>query len=125
MKIWITAHCKDRFKERISLGVNTDVVDILKLVSSGKDITNKVLDDAPRYILYLHEKYGEFGQKIIKNGDIIFILKRTENVPDGYTVLTCYKDTNYLSQFINSAMPRKEIYMQIKIAKMKNNSKKN
>lgn len=115
MKIWITEHCKDRYAERVMNGKRTDVINIVNTVIEGKDITNKILDSVPRYILYLYEKYGEFGQKIIQNGDIIFILKRKDGTIDTFNVLTCYvdKDLNHFNQYKNTNLSRKEIYIRI------------
>ncbi len=116
MKIWITNHCKERYVERVNEGRCTDVVDILKAISSGKDITNKVLDDAPRYILYLYEKYNEFKLTIIKNNNVIFILRKKDDV---YHAITCFKDENYLSMYKNTSMSRADIYLKIRLLKSK------
>ena len=123
MKLWITNHCKERYRERISNGEPVDVVKILQQISKGKDITNIVFDEAPRYILYLHEEYGEVGQTIIKADGIIFLLKKKEGT-DTFAVLTCFKDENYLAQFKNTSMPRAEIYIRIKLIKAKNKQNK-
>jgi len=123
-KLWITKHCKERYEERINNGLSIDILLVLQNVYNAKDITNKVLEEAPRYILYLYEKYGEFGQKILKNNDTIFILKRKHDEKDTWNVITCYKDNNYLSQYKNTTMSRKEIYIRIKMEKIKNNRKR-
>lgn len=125
MQLWITNHCKERYAERINNNIPVDVVVILKSITSGKDITNKVLEEAPRYLLYLYQKYNEFGLTIIKTDNIIYILKKKEGTFNTYTALTCYKDDNYLSQFKNTVMSRSEIYIRIKIlkAEIKKNKK--
>ena len=124
MKLIITNHCKERYVERINNGEFIDIVIILKLISSGKDITNKIYDEVPRYILYLYEKYGELGQRIILSSDIIFILRKKEGTFDTYIVLTCYKNENHLSQFKNTSLSREEIFIRIKLAKSKNKKNK-
>ena len=118
MKLIVSKHCKERYKERIS-GEYTDIITILKQISNGIDITNKIYDEVPRYILYLYEKYGELGQKIILSNNIIFILKKNENSPDLFHVITCYKNENHLEQFKNSSLSRSEIFYKISIIKKK------
>ncbi len=70
MKFFITKHCQQRYIERINNGLNVDdnvLFTILDKVNAGKDITNKIYDEIPRFILYLYEKYGELGQTIISS----------------------------------------------------------
>lgn len=124
MQLSITTHCKERYVERVNGGNPVDIVTILQKISAGKDITNKVLDDAPRYILYLYERYEECGLTVIKNDDIIFILKRKEGTYNTFSVLTCYKDVNFLEQFKNTSMPRAEIYIKIRLKKAELKKKK-
>ncbi len=119
MKLWVTNHCKERYIERITDGVPVDVVSILKKVASGKDITDKLYTEAPRYILYLYEKYGELGQRILLHDNVIYILKKKEGTLETFSVLTCFKNEKYLEQFKNTVMPREEIYIRIKLAKKK------
>jgi hypothetical protein len=123
MNLNITNHCKDRYIERVNNGQQVDIMVIIKSIISGRDITNKVLEEAPRYLLYLYEKYREFGLTIIKSGDIIYTLKKKDGTYNTYLVITCYKDVNYLSQFKNTSMSRDEIYIRIK--QIKNEIKKN
>ncbi len=124
MSLWITSHCKKRYVERINDGKPVDVIEILKAVSSGKDITDKIYTEAPRYILYLYEEYGGLGLKIVSNGDIIFILKKKEGTEKMFSVITCFKNINYLKQFKETSMSREDIFIKIKIAKS-NLKKKN
>lgn len=79
MKFWLTQHCKERYIERILNGLNTIDnlnISILKKIEAGKDITNKIYDECPRYILFLYEKYKELGITIIKSENILFITKK-------------------------------------------------
>jgi hypothetical protein len=119
MNLWITNHCKERYVERVTNGIPVDVVSILKNISAGKDITDKIYTEAPRYILYLYEKYGELGQKILLHDNVIYILKKKEGTFETYSVLTCFRNEKYLEQFKNTAMARDEIYIRIKFAKKK------
>jgi len=123
MKFWLTQHSKDRFKERILDGndLNGNLnVHILQKISGGKDITNKVYDECPRYILSLYEKYKELGITIMLSDGIIFITKKRKGTYELYDVLTCYKhDENYLKQYKNTVLSREQIFMKIKEIKMK------
>jgi hypothetical protein len=118
MKFWLTQHSKERYAQRILNGLNTlDNLNmaILKKISSGKDITNQVFDQCPRYILYLYEKYKELGITIMRSDNILFICKKRKGTYDLYDVLTCYyEDGNYLRQYKNTALSREEIFMKIK-----------
>lgn len=124
MKFWLTHHSKDRYVERILNGLNTSDnlnITILKQLNNGKDITNKVYDDCPRYILFLYEKYGQLGLTIIRSENVIFITKKRKGTYDLYDVLTCYlyNDGNYLKQFRNTALSRDMIFLKIKQIKSK------
>lgn len=123
MKFWLTKHSKDRYVERILNGLNTVDnlnVTILKQISAGIDITNKVYDECPRYILYLYEQYGELGLTIIKSGNVLFITKKRKGTYNLYDVVTCYlEDGNYLRQFKNTALSREMIFIKIKEIKRK------
>jgi hypothetical protein len=123
MKFWLTKHSKERYVERILNGLNTVDnlnITILKQISSGIDITNKVYDECPRYILYLYEQYGELGLTIIKSGNVLFITKKRKGTYDLYDVVTCYlEDGNYLKQFKNTALSRENIFIKIREIKSK------
>lgn len=118
MKFWLTHHSKVRYVERILNGLNNVEnlnITILKQISSGTDITAKVYDECPRYILYLYEEYGELGLKIIRSGNVLFITKKRKGTYDLYDVLTCYfEDGKYLKQFKNTALSRENIFIKIK-----------
>lgn len=122
MKFWLTQHSKDRYVERILNGLNTADnlnVTILKQISSGVDITSKVYDDCPRYILYLYEKYKELGITIIKKDNVLFIARKRKGTYDLYDVITCYNydEGRFLRQFKNTALTREEIFFKIKLIK--------
>lgn len=123
MKFWLTQHSKERYVERILNGLNNLDnlnVTILKQMSAGIDITNKVYDECPRYILFLYEKYKELGLTIIKSDNVLFICKKRKGTYDLYDVLTCYfDDGKFLRQFKNSALSREEIFLKIKMIKSK------
>jgi hypothetical protein len=123
MKFWLTQHSRERYVERILNGLN--IIDnlnvtILKKISAGVDITNKVYDECPRYILFLYEKYNQLGITIIRSENILFITKKRKGTFDLYDVLTCYyEDGNYLRQFKNTALSRDMIFLKIKMIKGK------
>jgi hypothetical protein len=123
MKFWLTQHSKERYVERILNGLNNHEnlnVMILNHVSAGTDITNKVYDECPRYILYLYEKYKELGLTIVKSGNVLFITKKRKGTNNLYDVLTCYfDDGKYLRQFKNTALSREDIFLKIKMIKSK------
>lgn len=123
MRFWLTHHCKIRYVERVLNGNNNMEnlnVTILKDISAGTDITSKVYDETPRYILYLYEKYKELGITIIRNKNILFIARKRKGTYNLYDVLTCYVDDgNYLRQFKNTALSREEIFLKIKLTKTK------
>ena len=114
MSYFITKHCKDRFLERI--GPFSDVKEILNIIYDGKDITNTIFDKYPRYILYLYERYKECGIKIVQNGDVTFMCKKRPGTISMFDVMTCYKAADF-DKFGNTALPRQEIYLRIKMIK--------
>lgn len=123
MKFWLTQHSKERYVERILNGLNNFEnlnVTILKQISAGANITSKVYDECPRYILYLYEKYKELGITIIRTGNVLFITKKRKGTYDLYDVLTCYcDDGKYMRQFKNTSLSRDEIFLKIKVIKSK------
>ena len=123
MKFWLTQHSKERYVERILNGLNNVDnlnITILKQISAGANITSKVYDECPRYILYLYEKYKELGITIMKSGNVLFICRKRKGTFDLYDVLTCYfDDGKYLRQFKNTALSRDEIFLKIKVVKSK------
>lgn len=123
MKFWLTNHSRERYVERILNGLNTIEninLHIVKHISSGKDITNKVYDECPRYILFLYEKYKELGITIMLSDNVLYICKKRKGTYNLYDVLTCYwYDDNYLKQYKNTALTREQIFLKIKEVKSK------
>ncbi len=121
MKFWLTQHAKERYVERVLNGLNNLEnlnVTILKHISGGADMTSKIYDECPRYILYLYEKYKELGITIIRNGNVIFITRKRKGAYHLYDVLTCFVDDgHYLKQFKNTALSRDQIFLKIKMIK--------
>lgn len=123
MKFWITQHCKVRYKERILNGMNTSDnlnITILKQIGAGKNITNKIYDECPRYILFLYEKYKELGLTIMLSNHVLFLAKKRRGTNDLYDVITCYHySPEYLRQFKNTVLSREEVFFRIKEIKRK------
>lgn len=117
----ITNHAKQRYTQRIfDFGKNESyLVSMLKSLSKGKDITSKIYDEVPRYILYLYEKHGELGQTIIESDNTIFVTKKRKGTEKMYDVITCYSNYRYIEQYKNTKLSREEIYLKIKTIKMK------
>ena len=123
MNIFITTHAKQRYRERfLDNSHNVNILPLmLKDIHSGKDITQKIYNDVPRFILYLYEKYEELGISIIESIDKnkIFILKKKDKSIDCLYVITCIKSENYLNQFKNTSLSREDIFLKIKTIKSK------
>lgn len=122
-KLWITEHCKKRYIERVNNGLNIDsntLITILKKISAGIDITDKIFNDVPRYILYLYEKYQTANIRIIKTtDDVVFILNKRQGTDNLYNVLTCYRGTTNLEQYKTSVLSRQDIFIKINLMKKK------
>ncbi len=122
MKFYISQHCQERWVERVNGGLNKDphtLMSILQTINASKDITPKIFEDVPRYILYLYEKYKSCGITIMSKDNIIFIAKKRKGAEKLYDVLTCYMDNNHLDQFKNTALKRSDIFIRIIEAKKK------
>lgn len=116
-KFHISQHCRERYIERINGGVNVDtniLLTVLNKLLGGTDITNKVFDEAPRYILFLYEKYKDCKLTLIQNTDTIFVCKKRPGTDNLYDVLTCYSSHKHLDQFKNTTMSRADIFIKIK-----------
>jgi len=122
MKFNITKHCSDRYVQRVLAGsnvINNLYVQILKDLSSGTNITSKISEKHPRYLLYVKERYGsDKGYTFIKKGDLIFLLTKRKNTNDLYDVLTCYIETiDTYKRFDDSVLTKEEIYYKLSTLK--------
>lgn len=122
MRYYLTAHAISRYVERINNGLHNSDSEInvmLKKLYAGRDVTNKVFDECPRYILYLYERY-EMLTRIVESDGIIFICNKRKGTVALYDVITCYKKTDgFLRQWKESVMPRQEVFIKIKLIKTK------
>jgi hypothetical protein len=117
MKYNITRHCLSRYIERILGGLNNSpniFKEILNCLNSGINITSKLSETHPRFILYIKERYGNKGYTFIKKNYCIFVLTKRKNTDNLYDVLTCYNENNSLKQFENSILSKDEIYIKLK-----------
>lgn len=122
MRFHISQHCQERWIERVNAGLNKDdhtLMKILHTLNDSKDITAKVFDDAPRYILYLYEKYKSCNVTIMSGNGVIFVAKKRKGAENMYDVLTCYVEHKHLDQFRNTSLKRSEIFIRISEAKKK------
>lgn len=125
MRYNITLHSRLRYVERVAVDLtNTDNILPLMLqdLKDSKDITNKIYNDYPRYILHLHETFKGANQIIMENKDkhVWFILKKKPGTLHTYDVLTCYKRGDAMDQFKSSVLSRQEIFIRITMAKKAN-----
>lgn len=120
-KFWLSNHCKQRYIERVNNGLHIDqntLFSMLKTIELGIDITDKVYNEIPRYILYLYEKYKTAGSRIIKTKDnIIFIVSKRKGTDNLYDVLTCYRGMQHLEQYKTSILNRGDIFIKINLIK--------
>lgn len=120
---FITKHCRERYLERVKLGDNSSpkgiLNEMLDNIHTGKDVTSKIYDSTPRYILYLYEKYGKLGITIVEAKDVIYICNKRPGTANLYDVLTCYNSHRHLEQFKNTALSRQEVFIRIKEIKRK------
>ena len=123
MKFYITRHCSKRYLERVLNGLAiTDnlLVTIFNDLNSSTNITSKVSEQYPRFVLYLKEKYGsDKGYNILKKNDTIFIATKNKDTKDTYNVLTCYIDSNMFETFNNTKLSKQDIYVRLAMAKTK------
>lgn len=127
MRYYLTAHAISRYVERINNGLHNSDSEInvmLKKLYAGRDVTNKVFDECPRYMLYLYERY-ESLVSIVESDGIIFICNKRKGTEALYDVITCYKKTDgFLRQWKESVMPRQEVFIKIKLIKTKIKNKR-
>lgn len=122
MKFYITKHCKNRYIERVLNGLNTSdniLFTIFNELNCANNITSKISTDAPRFILYLKERYGNQGYNILKYNNIIFICIKRKNTIDLYDVVTCYIDIDSINMFKHSTLSNDEIYLKLSMLKNK------
>lgn len=119
MKFNITKHCRERYIERVLN--NTGVCDnllitILTDLKSGKNITSKLSEKLPRFILYLKQQYGsDKGYTIIQKDYTFFILTKRKNTVELYDVITCYIEFDTFKKFSNTVLTNSEIYLKLKL----------
>lgn len=122
-KYYISRHCQERYTERIRMGSNIQetslLTEMINSLKTGKDITQKIYDDVPRYILYLYEKYKQLGITIIESDGVIYIARKRTGTLNLYDVVTCYSAYRHLEQFKNTDMKRQDIFIRIKQIKTK------
>lgn len=121
MNFFITKHCKDRYKERV-LGNNhvPDILmNILKELRNGTNVTSKFSEEYPRFILYLKERYTDKNYNFIKFNSTIYILTKRKGTSDLYDVLTCYTEGPQLTSFKNTSLNKTDIYIRLKLLKNK------
>lgn len=121
----ITKHCRERYIQRIEAAAESENIlfKILDNIKAGKDITDKIQRECPRYVQHLHEKYKEAGQRIFLNEltSTLFITKKRPGTYALYDVFTCYKYTeDYLATFKTSVLSNDEIYLNIRMLKKQN-----
>lgn len=119
MKFNITEHCAKRYKERILGNCNTSInlfKTILNDLNTGKNISSRLSEILPRFILYLKERYGsDKGYNIIQKGHTFFILSKRKNTADLYDVVTCYVEFDTFRKFSNTALTNDEIYLKLRL----------
>lgn len=119
-KFNISKHARQRYIERILCGSNSKdnlLIEILNQLRNSQDITNKIFDETPRYILFLYEKYNCCKLTILQHKDILFICRKQEGTDNMLNIVTCYNSHNHLSQFKNSSLSREDVFLKIKIIK--------
>ena len=121
-KFYVTKHCIKRYIERVLLNVRCETLmtDILTSIYTSTNITGRIANEYPRYILHAKETYKNSIQ-ILKKGDIIFITtkdKKSKYIPK-YNVLTCYKGEDNFKKYKNTVLTNKQIHEKLSILKIK------
>lgn len=113
----ITKHCANRYTERVLGNLNNSknlYTEILRCLSSGQNITSKLSETTPRFILYVKQRYGsDKGYNFIKKDKIIFVLTKRKGTEKLYDVITCYIENRHLEKFQNTALSKEEIYTKL------------
>lgn len=119
----ISKHARDRYLERVPVSMHTNQntnISILESLRSSKDVTNKIFNEVPRYILYLYERYNELGLLIMRSSDgIIYLCRKKEGTFNTMSIVTCFMEDRYLDNFRNSAMSRQDVFFKISCIKKK------
>lgn len=117
MKYFISKHCQERYLERVLNSKNTInnlLVTIFNDLKNSKNITSQTSTEAPRFILYLKQRYGnDKGYNILKKDHIIFIVIKRKGTYDLYDVVTCYIDNDSIDKFKHNILNNKEIYLKL------------
>ncbi len=121
MKFDISYHCKERYKQRIGVALGENLYGkILTELKAAKDITDKVINECPRYVQHLKTKYKSAGQRILVfDNKTLFICKKrpgtglpNKHLSGLFDVLTCYQfDEKYLQDYRNSVQSRKDTFI--------------
>ena len=122
MKYYITKHCKKRYIQRVLGGSNISsniLQTIFNDLNTATNITSKLSEEVPRFILHLKETYGNKGYTILKKGHTIFPCIKRKGTKDLYDVVTCYVDLDDLKMFRNTVLSKDE-----RIKKARNNAEK-
>lgn len=124
MRYDITRHCKDRYIERVLGNLNNSdnlFVEMLKNLSTATNITSKLSETCPRFVLYVKERYGSIGFNFLKKDHVIYVLTKHKGTKDLYDVITCYVESDALKKFENSALTNEQIYTRLRLVKTKKN----
>jgi len=117
MKFNITHHCKDRYLKRVlnnSGKCENLYKQILSDLNTGINITSKLSEKLPRFILYIKERYGsDKGYNIIQKDHTFFILTKRKGTENLYDVLTCYIEFDTFKKFLNTCLTNEEIHLKL------------
>lgn len=122
---YLSKHCIERYIERVNNGLSVKDENIIFAIrdrlNAGTDITTKVFEEVPRYILFLYEKYKSAGITLMqsKEKDVIFVCQKRPGTVNLYDAITCYSSYKHLDKYKNTALSRSEIFIKIKEAKKK------
>jgi hypothetical protein len=118
MKFNITRHCKNRYIERVLGGLNNSpniFLEILNMLNSATNITSKLSEENPRFILYLKERYGiDKGYNFLKKDNVIFVLSKHKGTKNLYEVITCYIKHKHIDKFKNTILSNDEIHLRLR-----------
>ena len=117
----ITNHCKDRYVERVLGNSNSSkniFVEMIKDLSTAKNITSTLSEKYPRFILYVKERYGkDIGFNFLQKDKTIFVLTKRKGTVKLYDVLTCYIESGTIAKFANTKLTHEQIYTKLSLLK--------